>query len=64
MQAPKEQKKRPDEDEDLDMRLERTMSAPLNTAESVFDRDKKYEGINTHKSVFDRGALFRESKGV
>ena len=37
---------------------------PLNTAKSVFDEgmEKRFGGINTQPSVFDRGAVFRTKK--
>ena len=59
MPAPSnEEKKKPgDEDESgLEMTIEAPAFHPLNTDKSVFDRDgeKRFGGINTRPSVFDR----------
>ncbi|MCL1806947.1 MAG: hypothetical protein FWG31_04520 [Oscillospiraceae bacterium] len=61
MQTQEPKKKRPpDEDEETDLTLDLPAFLPLDTAGNIFDRDaaKRFGGINTDPSVFDRQALF------
>jgi hypothetical protein len=59
MQAKDEKKKQPGADEETDLLIEAPVFAPLDTAESVFDRGKTFGGINSQSSVFDQRARFK-----
>ncbi|MCL2036786.1 MAG: hypothetical protein FWG83_05305 [Oscillospiraceae bacterium] len=51
----------PSEPDDMEEMLEFPLHEPLNTTQSVFDKNafNKTGGINTVKSVFDRKAVFK-----
>lgn len=53
-------KRPPAPDEEMEEEMEFRPFAPINTAASIFDRDreKRFGGINTAPSIFDRGAVF------
>jgi hypothetical protein len=55
---------RGEEDDDIDLRIEKPRAAALDSPGSTFDLDakKQWGGINSGRSVFDRGALFRTGK--
>ena len=54
----------PEEPDEVEIELELPRYEPLNAAKSVFDegREKRFGGINTAPSVFDRTAVFRTKK--
>lgn len=53
--------RQPYPDDDVEMMMGLPKMAPFNTAKSVFDQgeEKRFGGINTEKSVFDRSAVFQ-----
>ena len=59
-----QQQKPPEYDDEVEIEMELPRHMPLNTAKSVFDEgmEKRFGGINTQSSVFDRGAVFRTKK--
>ena len=59
-----QQQKPPEYDDEVEVEMEMPRHMPLNTAKSVFDEglEKRFGGINTQSSVFDRGAVFRTKK--
>ncbi len=54
----------PEEPDEVEIELELPRYEPLNAAKSVFDEglEKRFGGINTAPSVFDRTAVFRTKK--
>jgi hypothetical protein len=59
----REQLRRPyqDEPDEVEITVERERSEPINSSASKFDRDtvKKFGGINTAPSVFEKYTVFR-----
>lgn len=64
----KQQEKRrrlePEEPDEVEIEMELPRYEPINAAKSVFDDglEKRFGGINTAPSVFDRSAVFRTNK--
>lgn len=54
----------PEEPDEVEISMELPLHQPLNTAKSVFDEglEKRFGGINTAPSVFDRSAVFHTGK--
>lgn len=54
----------PEEPDEVEIELELPRYEPLNAAKSVFDEglEKRFGGINTAPSVFDRTAVFHTKK--
>lgn len=54
----------PEDDDEMELTMERPVREPLNTAKNAFDGGlaKNFGGINTDPSVFDRTAVFHTSK--
>lgn len=61
-----EQRRRsmPEEPDEVEIEMELPRYEPINAAKSVFDEglEKRFGGINTAPSVFDRSAVFRTKK--
>ena len=54
----------PENPDEVEIPMELPLHQPLNTAKSVFDEglERRFGGINTAPSIFDRTAVFHTSK--